>query len=230
MTAQADSPARPVKKGRFKRYLILGAAAVVPVAITAYIIVYVVSLVYGLVGMLMDRLLQQVLGLSFSLPRLIVGLISVLVAVAALVLVGLLVATLAGRKLVAEIDKALGRLPILRSIYPSVKQVSDFFFSRDEAAYDQVVAVEYPRQGVYAIGFVTGEGPKGIQDHFGEPAVSVFIPIVPTPISGYLIVARRSELIPLALTVEEAMKFYVSAGMALPPSQLPMKEGDPPPA
>ena len=183
-------------------------------------------MIHGVVGLLTDRLLQQVLGLSVSLPPVIVGIISIIVAVIGLVIIGMLVAALAGRKLVSAIDRALSHLPILRSIYPSVKQVSDFFFDRDKGSYDQVVAVEYPRKGVYTIGLVTGDGPKHLADQFGEPAASVFIPIVPTPISGYLIIARRSELIPLPITVEQAMKFYVSAGMALPPSQLPLKKED----
>ena len=124
-----------------------------------------------------------------------------------------------GRWLWAYIESLIGRLPIVSNVYSSVKQVTDFAFSENEIQFTRVVAVEYPRRGLWTIGFVTGESMLDIRTAANEPVVSVLMPTSPMPATGFVISVPKSQTIDLNMTMDQAIQWCVSCGVVVPPNQ-----------
>jgi uncharacterized membrane protein len=124
-----------------------------------------------------------------------------------------------GRTFLSRGDRALNRIPIVRSIYPYTKQLTDFFLAERKFDFDTVVAVEYPRRGLRSIGFVTSSALKTLRDATGQNLVSVFVPSSPMPMTGYTIFVPAEDLIPLPFTVDEALRTVVSGGVLIPPHE-----------
>lgn len=147
-------------------------------------------------------------------------LIGLVIAIILIYIVGWLVGSFIGRRLYHKGEELIHRVPVIRSIYPSIKQVTDFFVgAKTGPQFSSVVAVEYPRKGLWSVGLVTGETMANIQDRAGQPCKTVFIPSSPTPFTGYVITVPESDTIDLPITIEEAIKFAVSGGVLIPPSQ-----------
>lgn len=143
-------------------------------------------------------------------------------AVVVVLTVGFVFKGYLGRQLVKAIERLILRIPIIKVIYPYAKQVTEFFFEEKKTlTYESAVCIEYPRKGVYSVGFVTNEGFTDVTDRSGEPMVSIFIPSSPTPVTGYTIQIPRSEVIRINITVDEALRYTISGGVILPPGQLP---------
>lgn len=121
-----------------------------------------------------------------------------------------------GRTAVNSFDRALHRIPVVKSVYPYTKQLVDFFLSESELEFETVVAAPYPSEGVWAIGFVTGGGLQSVHDALGAPYVSVFIPTSPMPMTGFTVFLDAKRLIPLDITVDEAVRIVVSVGVLIP--------------
>jgi len=151
----------------------------------------------------------------------ILDLIGLIVAVVLIYFVGILLGSYIGRSLYNKGEQLLHRVPLIRSVYPSVKQVTDFFFGSPEQRiqFSKVVAVEYPRKGLWSVGLVTGSTMQTIQDRAGKDCMTVFVPSSPTPFTGYVITVPREDTIDLAITIEEAIKFAVSGGVLVPPKE-----------
>lgn len=115
--------------------------------------------------------------------------------------------------------QVMHRLPVIRNVYGSVKQVTDFLLNEQEIQFTRVVAVEYPRRGMWSLGFVTSESMLDIKDKAGEPVVTVLIPTSPMPATGFTINAKKSETIELNITLDQAFQFIVSCGVVVPPHQ-----------
>ncbi|OYV88265.1 MAG: hypothetical protein B7Z73_08865 [Planctomycetia bacterium 21-64-5] len=126
-----------------------------------------------------------------------------------------------GRMLWNLVERGIHRVPLVRNVYDSVKQMTDFMFNERELGYKRVVAVEYPRKGVWALGFVTGESLLDIRSTTGEPMVSLMIPSSPMSVTGYIVTVPKSETIDLDLTIDQALQFLISCGVVVPPHQLP---------
>lgn len=124
-----------------------------------------------------------------------------------------------GRWLWAYIESLIGRLPIVSNVYSSVKQVTDFAFSENEIQFTRVVAVEYPRKGLWTIGFVTGESMLDIRSAANESVVSVLMPTSPMPATGFVISVPKSQTIDLDITMDQAIQWCVSCGVVVPPHQ-----------
>ena len=130
------------------------------------------------------------------------------------------------------LDWGINRVPVVRNVYSGVKQVSDFMFNERNIEFNRVVAVEFPRKGIWSIGFVTGESFLEIQAAANEPVLTVFIACSPMPVSGFTINCLKSECVDLNLTFDQACQFLISCGVIVPPHQLPVLEdtnGDPAP-
>lgn len=136
-----------------------------------------------------------------------------------LYLLGKFLAAGVGHFVWAIVDRTITRLPVIRNVYSSVKQVTDFIFTDREVEYTQVVAVQYPRKGVWSVGFVTGEGMKAIKERSQEPMISVLMPTSPMPATGFIITVPRSETIDLDITIDQAIQFVVSCGVVVPLEQ-----------
>ena len=137
-----------------------------------------------------------------------------------LYLLGKFMAAGMGRVFYNIFEQGIHRLPLIRNVYSSVKQVSDFFFSEREIQFTRVVAVEYPRKGVWSLGFVTGQSFRDIRAAVNEPVLSVLMATSPMPMTGFTITVRKSETVELDITVEQAIQFIISCGVVVPPHQL----------
>ncbi len=137
-----------------------------------------------------------------------------------LYLLGRFLAAGVGNFFWSNFERGIGRLPLIRNVYSSVKQVTDFLFSQRDVEYTHVVAIEYPRKGIWSIGLVTGESLLDIYGAAGEAVLSVLIPTSPMPVTGYTVTIRKSETVDLDLTIDQAFQFIVSCGVVIPPQQL----------
>jgi uncharacterized membrane protein len=154
------------------------------------------------------------------LPRKIVIPVFLCAFLLTLYLLGKFLAAGVGRFFWAFMERGITRLPVVRNVYSSVKQVTDFMFSEREIEYTRVVAVEYPRKGIWQIAFVTGESLMDIACAANEPVLAVFLPCSPMPFTGFTAIVKRSETIDLNITMEQALQYVVSCGVVLPPHQL----------
>lgn len=145
--------------------------------------------------------------------------ISLCVFVLLMYLLGKLIAVRLGRILWTNMEVLINHVPILRTVYGSVKQVTNFVFGETEIEYTRVVALEYPRKGIWSIGFVTSENMMGIRDAAGEPVSSVFMPTSPFPGTGFTVTLRKNETIDLNISVDQAFQFIVSCGVVVPTGQ-----------
>ncbi|MCC7409349.1 MAG: DUF502 domain-containing protein [Phycisphaeraceae bacterium] len=145
-------------------------------------------------------------------------LIGLIIAVIMIYFVGALLGSYIGRQLYLRGEKLLQRLPLLGRVYPAIKQVTDFFVGDKEQAdrFNRVVAVQYPRMGIWSIGLVTGEAMRPIQTISRDVYLSVFMPSSPTPFTGYVITVAKKDTIELPISIEEALRFVVSGGVVLP--------------
>lgn len=195
----------------FRKWLLAGLLVVVPVAITVWVLQWVI-------GTLDQTLLilpqawhpDKVLGIH--IPGL-----GVLLALAILLLVGAAASNFVGKKLVILGDAIVARIPVVRSIYSSVKQVSDTLFSESGNAFRTAVLVQWPRPDVWTIGFVTGTPGGDVSNHLhGEEYLSVYVPTTPNPTGGYFVMLRKSDCIELRMSVDDALKYVVSMGVVVP--------------
>jgi uncharacterized membrane protein len=141
-----------------------------------------------------------------------------------LYLLGKFLAAGIGRIFITGIETLINRVPIVRNVYSSVKQVTDFIFSEREIEFNRVVAVEYPRAGIWALGFVTGESLLDIRSAANEPVLSVLVPTSPMPATGFTVSIRKSETIDLDITIDQAVQYLVSCGVVVPAHQQPRDE------
>jgi uncharacterized membrane protein len=145
-----------------------------------------------------------------TLPLFLVGFIT------ALYFLGKIFAHGIGRWFVNRFEAGIGRIPLINKVYGSVKQVTDLAFNEREIQLSRVVMVEYPRKGIWSIGFVTGSGLPGLAELLGEPVLSILMPTSPMPMTGFAITVRRSEVIDLDMTIDDAIQFCVSCGVVVP--------------
>jgi uncharacterized membrane protein len=144
-----------------------------------------------------------------------------IIAVIAVLIVGALLASVVGKAIWRMIEGFIMNTPVLRRVYPYVKQVTDFVLSQDEQKklFSRVVALQWPRKGVWSIGFVTGSGLKKVVDNVEKEFLTILIPNSPAPVTGYVIMVAKEETIALDMTVEEAFRFTISAGVIAPSGQ-----------
>ncbi len=150
------------------------------------------------------------------MPQWIVVPLFLLVFLTVLFFIGRIFAHGIGRWFVTSTEAGINRIPVVNKVYGSVKQVTDFAFSEREIEFNRVVAVEYPRKGVWSIGFVTGNGMPEVAQIAGEPMLAVLMPTSPMPMTGFTIQIPRSQAVDLQLTIDEAIQFIVSCGVVTP--------------
>ena len=137
-----------------------------------------------------------------------------------LYLLGKFLAAGMGKFFWGTFEQGIHRLPIIRNVYSSVKQITDFLFSEREIEYTRVVAVEYPRKGIWSLGMVTGESMLDIRNAASEPVLSLLVPTSPMPFTGFTVTVKKSETIDLNITIDQAFQFIISCGVVVPPHQL----------
>lgn len=202
-----------------KKYILTGLLVWLPLAITIWVLKNVVGTLDGVFAWLMAAA-QAVLPSSLH-PLLsdlqgIPGL-SVIILVAALWLTGLAVTNMAGQWLLNQSNRLLSNIPIVKSIYTSVKQVSDTLFSSSGQAFREAVLVQYPREGSWTIAFVTGKPSGEVADRLVSEHVTLYVPTTPNPTSGFMLIVPRTDVRPLDMSVDEALKYIISMGVVAPP-------------
>jgi uncharacterized membrane protein len=153
------------------------------------------------------------------LPRTIVVPVFLILFLAVLYFLGRIFTHGLGRWLLTQFDGFINRLPVVSNVYGSVKQVTDFVFSDREIEFNRVVAIEYPRKGIWSIGFVTGQSMIDISAAANEPVLSVLMPTSPMPMTGFTVTVRKSEALDLNITIDQAIQFVVSCGVVVPAVQ-----------
>ncbi|MCK5713660.1 MAG: DUF502 domain-containing protein, partial [Hyphomicrobiaceae bacterium] len=144
-----------------------------------------------------------------------------IVAVILVYFAGFFFATYLGRGVWRLLEAAMKRIPVVKQIYPYIKQITDFVLSEQKVEFRRVVAVQYPRRGVWSMGFVTGSGLRTVREATGLHMVTVFIPSSPTPVTGYVVLVRREDIIDLPIGVDSALRFAISGGVIMPPGEVP---------
>lgn len=158
-----------------------------------------------------------------NIPEWLTQLIGVTLAVVLVYIVGLLVGNLIGRTFWKIGESLVLKIPVIRAVYPAVKQVTDFFLmDRKSQQFEgsRVVAIQPHENGIWTIGLITGGAPQRLNDSTGEEMVNIFCPNSPAAFSGYVLVAPRRSVVELPMTVEEAMRLFVSGGVIAPPKKL----------
>ena len=195
----------PIKKSIFSRIrnnFIAGVVALIPIGITLYLTLFIIKL--------SEKLIPKGINPNSYLPFDIPGL-EILIALALITLVGWISLSFLGKKVFELFNNILKRIPILRTIYSAIGQMTESF-TKNQKDQSSVVLLEYPRKGVWAVGFATNENKGVISTKVKEDLVNVFLPTTPNPTSGFLLMVPKNELIYLDVTFEQASKFIVSAG------------------
>ena len=157
-------------------------------------------------------------------PGSIVGFV---IAVVAVCIFGAILASYVGRTIWRMAENFIMNTPFLRRVYPYIKQITDFFLTQEDQKrfFSRVVAVEYPRKGIWSLGFVTGSGLKNVVSHVRREFVTVLIPTSPTPFTGFVITVPKKQTIDLEMTIEEALRFVISGGVISPVNEMVKKNG-----
>ncbi len=214
----------------FKRFFIRGLAAFLPTVLTIWIIVSIVTFVQTYMGSYINTgvkwLICKVVQLASdatiakSLDEFWqdkhLNWFGFLLAIGGIYFFGKFIASFVGRAVWRLTEHTFLRLPIIKQIYPYIKQVTDFLLSERKVKFTRVVAVEYPRKGIWSLGLVTGAGMKTLKEAQAEDLLTVFIPSSPTPVTGYTITVKRDDVIDISMTFDEALRFTVSGGVIMP--------------
>lgn len=195
---------------KLKTIFTTGLLTILPLAVTIYIFYLVFNFLDNLVGDIIKALFNyRVPGIGFAAGILLI------------MLVGFIASNIIGSRLINFSDSIMQRLPLVKGIYSSSKQIIDAFTLQGKNAFQRVVLIEYPRKGLFVLGFVTGSSRGEIQSKTQEETLNIFVPTTPNPTSGMLILAPRHEVIELAMTVDQGMKVIISGGLYSPGEDYP---------
>ncbi len=192
-----------------RRYLMAGLLVWVPLGVTLLIVTFLVDLMDQTLLLLPESIQPENL-LGFRIP----GLGAVLTAMIVFV-TGMIVTNLFGMQLFNIGERILQRIPLVRSIYASVKQVTESMFSSGKS-FRKVVLVEYPRKGMWSLAFQTGTGAEEVRDKTGRDVTNVFIPTTPNPTSGFFLMVPREDVVELDMSVDDGLKMLLSVGVVVP--------------
>ncbi len=225
----------------FRRFFLRGLAAVLPTLLTLAIIIYVFRFVQNNIGRHINKggvyvaarvwaertypenhpedfqtFLDQKYNTIQQRWDTYLWWVGFVLAITAIYIFGRFVASFMGRGIWGVVDQTLFKLPIVKQIYPYIKQVTDFLLSEKKLEFSRVVAIEYPRKGVWSMGLVTGPGLRTLRNSVGEDLLTIFIPSSPTPATGYTITVRRDEVIDIPISIDQAIRFTISGGVVVP--------------
>jgi uncharacterized membrane protein len=199
-----------LKPVTMKRYLIAGLLVWVPLGITFYVINWLVTTLDQTLLLVPEALRPERL-VGFHIPGL-----GVLMSFAILLLTGVIAANFLGARLILLWESLLGRIPFVKSIYSSVKQVSDTLLSETGNAFRKALLVEFPRPGCWTIAFLTGTPADAVASHLSGEHVSVYVPTTPNPTGGYFVMVPKENVRELDMSVDEALKYIISMGVVAP--------------
>ncbi len=208
--------------GRLRTHFLYGLVVVAPISLTVWILLTIIELIDNSIVPLLPPIynpqtyLEKYLGVEAYIPG-----IGLIVGFVGLAMIGMLARNYMFSMVVTTGEKILDRLPVVRSIYGALKQIFQTVLESSSRSFREVVLVEYPRRGIWAIGFITSNTEGEVQTTIADPVVNVFLPTTPNPTSGFLLFVPRAHLVTLDMTVEEGIKMVVSAGIVTPPDTRP---------
>ena len=216
-------PRPPSLVGRLRASFLTGLVVIAPVGLTVWLIWSVVGWIDGFVLPLVpeayhpDRIVQDFLGLDPSVQINVRGL-GVVIFLIFTVIVGWIAKGLIGRSLIRFAESLVERTPVVRTIYSGIKQISETIFAQSERSFENACLIEYPRRGIWALGFIStdAKGEVAAKSHPSGEMVSVFLPTTPNPTSGFLLFFPKEDVIILDMSVEDAAKLVISAGLVYP--------------
>ena len=215
-------------KRRIQQYFITGLLVWLPMGITVWILMWLMGMLDGIFLAVLGAADAVIPGIHPLVERLrnVPGLGVILVAVV-IFSTGVFVANMFGQWWVGQWDKLMNRIPVVRSIYTSVKQVADTLFSGSGHAFSKALLIQYPRQGSWTIAFLTGKPGGEVATHLSDDLVSVYVPTTPNPTSGFFLMMPRSDVVELKMSVDDALKYIISMGVVVPggPAALPAPSG-----
>ena len=214
------------KSGWFRSYFLRGLAVLLPTVLTIWIILWGYAFINGNISIHIKRglvfLIKMAGGSEEELAKFwfdtALSVAGFLIALGVVCMVGAVLASVLGRTLWHQVEKFIMNTPLLKQVYPYIKQVTDFFLTQEETkkVFSRVVAVEYPRKGIWSVGLVTGSGLKKVVDSVRKEFLTVFISTTPSPLTGFIIIVPKDEVIDLDMPIEDAFKFIFSAGLVVP--------------
>jgi uncharacterized membrane protein len=193
-----------------RKYLIAGLLVWLPLAATVAVIKLLIDLLDKAILLFPPEWQPEEL-FGFSIPG-----FGIVIGVSILILTGAFAANLFGKKLVGFWEAILGRIPLVRTIYSSVKQVLETLFTSNNESFRRVVLIEYPRKGIWSMGFQTNEALAAARDASAKDLVSVFVPTTPNPTSGFIVMLPAEDIDQLDISVEDGFKFIISMGVIVP--------------
>ena len=213
-----------------KKYLITGVLVWLPIAVTIWAMSYIISAADRLINLLPESWQPQHFW-GFNIPGL-----GIVAATVVLFVTGVFAANVLGRRILGAWDSLLGRIPVVKSIYSSVKKVSESLLSDSSRSFKTPVLVPFPQPGIWTIAFVSGHIPDKLKGSLpqDDDYISVYVPTTPNPTGGYYIMVKKSDVLELNMSVDQALKYVISLGMVMPddlpvkalPAQKPSKDGD----
>ncbi|WP_084396483.1 DUF502 domain-containing protein [Henriciella aquimarina] len=199
-------------RGRFLAGMVIAA----PIAITFYVLQFLINFIDNRVKPLLPPVIQPETYTNYAIPG-----FGVVVMIIALTILGAVATNLIGRSVIRAADRILSRLPIVRNVYAAFKQLTDVIANNQQASYDRVVLIEYPKRGSWCLGFVSTSARGEVRSRLGEGHIGVFVPTTPNPTSGFLMYVKEEECIELDMTIEEGAKMILSAGLVVPEHEVP---------
>lgn len=219
-----------------KKVFAKGFAALLPMFLTIFVLYFIFNMLYDAVGKPVGKVMEWAAeAVTDAGPEELQGrtpawkwfykggssLVGAAVGVVLVFLIGSVVATFFGKKIYRVFEKALSKLPVIKVVYPYAKQFTEFFFQGEKKMeFKAVVAVPFPTEGLYSIGFPTSDGLRHLNDVTGKKLLCIFLPTSPTPFTGFTVYVPRELVIPLPITVEEAMRVIISCGVVTPLHQV----------
>lgn len=221
MPSPHDLPGKRLSRAvRFRRHFVTGVLVLAPIWATVYIVLFVVRLLGGLLSPYMRSLLLELFGTGYwtAVAPTVADVVAFFVTVLLIALVGLTVGKVVGQRMLELLDALLGRIPVIREVYGGVRKFTEILFG-SKSGFQRVVAVRFPIERAWRIGFVTSEVKWRIPEEGGDLYISVFVPSTPNPTGGFLMFYAAEDVVPLSYSVDEAIKLIVSGG-TLPPESL----------
>ena len=203
-------------KRKLKKIFLTGLAVITPIGLTLYILIFIIDLMDTLLTIIPKRYQPDTL-LQFHIPGL-----GVIVTVMLIFICGLLTQSYLGNRLVTWAEILVDKIPIVRSIYQAIKSIADGMFKSTRQSFKKVVLVEFPRKGMYSVGFMTGRPNEEIGAKMGESGnyINIFLPTTPNPTTGFFIMVPEDEVIYTDMLMEEAFTLIISGGIVNPPNRL----------
>lgn len=193
-----------------RKYFIAGLLVWLPLAATVFVIKLLIDLLNKTILLFPPEIRPETL-FGFSIPG-----FGIVIGVSILILTGIFAANLFGKKLVGLWEAILGRIPLVRTIYTSVKQVLETLFTSNNESFRRVVLLEYPRQGIWSLGFQTNAALTAAKEASCKDLISVFVPTTPNPTSGFIVMVPVEDITQLDISVEDGFKFIISMGVIVP--------------